>query len=168
MSNKLFRAQKFYKATKMYIRVFEFYKSKDSKGNYIKEDSTTDEFLEAIGKLRDLEKTNLTNLAVINLKQQQYGRVIEFCEKAIDLHTHASSENYTPCLIKAYFLLGKALIEHTEYTKAITALEKLVQLATDNNDEEVKVEATKELNRAKAKVKQYKNKFANMAKKMFQ
>ena len=52
----------------MNIRVYEFYKSKDSKGNYIKEDSTTDEFLEAIGKLRELEKTNLTNLAVINLK----------------------------------------------------------------------------------------------------
>lgn len=106
----------------MYIRVYEFYKSKDSKGNYIKEDSTTDEFLEAIGKLRELEKTNLTNLAVINLKQQQYGRVIEFCEKAIGLE----GESYTPTLIKAYFLLGKALIENTEYTKAATALEKLV------------------------------------------
>ena len=52
----------------MYIRIFEFFKSKDSKGNYSKEDSSTDEFREAIMKLRELEKTNLTNLAVINLK----------------------------------------------------------------------------------------------------
>ena len=68
ISNKLFRAQKFYKAAKIYIRIFEFFKSKDSKGNYSKEDSTTDEFLEAIARLKELEKTNLTNLAVINLK----------------------------------------------------------------------------------------------------
>ena len=68
ISNKLFRAQKFYKAAKIYIRIFEFFKSKDSKGNYLKEDSTTDEFLEAIERLKELEKTNLTNLAVINLK----------------------------------------------------------------------------------------------------
>ena len=44
ISNKLFRAQKFYKAAKMYIRIFEFFKSKDSKGNYSKEDSSTEEF----------------------------------------------------------------------------------------------------------------------------
>ena len=81
----------------------------------------------------------------------QYGRCIDFCEKAIDLE----GDNYTPTLIKAYFLLGKALIEHTEYTKAAEKLEKLVQLATDNSDEEVKAEATNELNRAKAKKKQY-------------
>ena len=148
----------------MYIRIFEFFKSKDSKGNYSKEDSSTEEFQEAILKLRELEKTNLTNLAVINLKQMQYGRCIDFCEKAIELE----GENYTPTLIKAYFLLGKALIEHTEYTKAATTLEKLVQLATDNSDEEVKTEATNELNRAKAKKKQYQDKFAAMAKKMFQ
>ncbi len=162
-SNKLFKAQKFYKAAKMYIRIHDFFKSKDSKGNYIKEDSTTDEFLEAIGKLRELEKTNLTNLAVINLKQIQYGRCIDFCERAITLEGDA----YTPCLIKAYFLMGKALIDHTEYSKAETCLEKLVQLAEANNDTEVKDEAQKELNRAKAKTKQYKDKFAAMAKKMF-
>lgn len=64
-------------------------------------------------------------------------------------------DNYTPTLVKAYFLLGKALIEHTEYTKAKSCLEKLVQVATDNNDEEVKQEAEKELARANQKVKQY-------------
>lgn len=37
---------------------------------------------------------------------------------------------YTPTLIKAYFLMGKALIEHTEYTKAKETFEKLVDLAT--------------------------------------
>ena len=79
----------------------------------------------------------------------QYGRCAEFCEKAIELE----GDNYTPTLIKAYFLLGKSLIEHTEYTKAKTALEKLVQLATDNNDDEVMVEARKELNRANAKIR---------------
>jgi hypothetical protein len=68
ISNKLFGAQKFYKAAKIYIRIFEFFKSKDSKGNYSKEDTTVPAFLEAIGKLKELEKTNLTNLAVINLK----------------------------------------------------------------------------------------------------
>lgn len=151
ISNKLFKAQKFYKAAKMYIRIYDFYKSKDSKGNYIKEDSTTEEFLDAIKKLGELEKTNLTNLAVINLKQQQYARCIDFCERAIELEKDA----YTPCLIKAYFLMGKALIEHTEYQKAATNLEKLVQLAAENDDEEVKIEAQKELNRAKAKTKQY-------------
>lgn len=63
--------------------------------------------------------------------------------------------------------MGKALIENTEYSKAQTSLEKLVELATENNDEEVLAEAQKELNRAKAKTKQYKDKFAAMAKKMF-
>jgi tetratricopeptide (TPR) repeat protein len=67
----------------------------------------------------------------------QYGRCIDFCERAIALE----GDNYTPCLIKAYFLMGKALIDHTEYSKAVACLEKLVQLATDNDDSEVKVEA---------------------------
>lgn len=62
-------------------------------------------------------------------------------------------ENYTPTLIKAYLLLGKALIEHTEYTKAASSLEKLVELATSNEDEQIVTEATNELNRAKAKKK---------------
>ena len=163
ISTKLFKDQKYYKAAKVYIKIYEFFKSKDSKGNYIKEDSTTDEFKEAINKLRELEKTNLTNLAIINLKQQQYARCIEFCERAIELE----EGKYTPTLIKAQFLMGKALIENTEYSKAQTSLEKLVELATENNDEEVLAEAQKELNRAKAKTKQYKDKFAAMAKKMF-
>ena len=66
----------FYKAAKMYIRIHDFFKSKDAKGNYIKEDDTTEEFKESIEKLAELEKTNLTNLAVINLKQMQYARCI--------------------------------------------------------------------------------------------
>lgn len=164
ISNKFFRNQMFYKAAKMYIRIHDFFKSKDSKGNYIKEDATTEEFQEAIKKLQELEKTNLTNLAVINLKQMQYARCVEFCEKAIALE---GEDAYTTVSIKAYFLMGKALIDHTEYTKAIKCLEKLVQLATDNNDDPVREEAQKELNRAKAKTKQYQDKFAAMAKKMF-
>jgi len=164
VSNRFFRNAMLYKAAKIFIRIHDFFKSKDAKGNYIKEDSTTDEFLEAIGKLRELEKTNLTNLAVINLKQMAYGRCVEFCEKAIGLE---GDDAYTTVSIKAYFLMGKALIDHTEYTKAITCFEKLVALAEANNDDAVRDEATKDLNRAKAKTKQYKDKFAAMAKKMF-
>ena len=69
VSNKFFRNSMFYKAAKMYIRIHDFFKSKDAKGNYIKEDDTTEEFKESIKKLAELEKTNLTNLAVINIKQ---------------------------------------------------------------------------------------------------
>mmetsp|Transcript_29451 Transcript_29451/g.39174 ORF Transcript_29451/g.39174 Transcript_29451/m.39174 type:complete len:124 (+) Transcript_29451:745-1116(+) len=122
----------FYKAAKMYIRIHDFFKSKDAKGNYIKEDDTTEEFKESITKLAELEKTNLTNLAVINLKQQEYARCVEFCEKAIELE---GPDSFSTVSIKAYFLMGKALIEHTEYTKAQTCLEKLVALATINNDD---------------------------------
>lgn len=68
ISTKLFKAQKLYKAAKIYIRIHDFFKSKDSKGNFSKEE-ITEEFTEAITKLRELEKTNLTNLAVINIKQ---------------------------------------------------------------------------------------------------
>lgn len=68
ISTKLFKDAKYYKAAKLYIRIYEFFKSKDSKGNFIKEDSSTEEFQEAIKRLVELEKTNLTNLAVINLK----------------------------------------------------------------------------------------------------
>ena len=120
-----------YKAAKIYICIYDFFKSKESKGNYVKEDSSTEEFKQAILRLEELEKTNLTNLAVINLKQQQYGRTIEFCEKAINLEGEGS---YTPTLIKAYFLMGKALIENTEYTKAKDAFEKLAKISTENND----------------------------------
>lgn len=101
---------------------------------------------------------------MINLKQTQYKRCIDFCEKAIELE---GEDAFTTCSIKAYFLMGKALIDHTEYTKAITCFEKLVQLSEANNDEQVREEAQKELNRANAKTKQYKDKFAAMAKKMF-
>ena len=164
ISTKLFKAQRLYKAAKIYIRIHDFFKSKDSKGNFIKEDDTQPEFIESIEKLKELEKTNLTNLAVINLKQGQHGRTVEFCLKAIELEPKGA---YTPTLVKAYFLMGKALIEHTEYTKAKEAFEKLVELATANSDEPVAQEATAELSRAKAKIKQYQDKFAAMAKKMF-
>ena len=121
----------FYKAAKMYIRIHDFFKSKDAKGNYIKEDDTTEEFKESIKKLAELEKTNLTNLAVINIKQQQYARCVEFCQKAIDLE---GADTYSTVNIKAYFLMGKALIDHTEYTKAQECLQKLCDLASANTD----------------------------------
>ena len=95
----------------------------------------------------------------------QYGRCVDFCDKAIELE---GEDSYTPTLIKAYFLKGKALIENTEYSKAKTSFEKLVEIATAKDDQEVVTEATNELNRAKAKIKAYQDKFAAMAKKMFQ
>jgi len=65
----------------------------------------------------------LTNLAVINFKQMQFARCVEFCEKALQLEGECS---FTPVAIKAYFIMGKALIDHSEYAKAQTCLEKLV------------------------------------------
>ena len=47
---------------------------------------------------------------------------MEFCTRAIELE----EGKYSPTVIKAHFLLGKAQIEHTEYTKATQTLEKLV------------------------------------------
>ena len=49
--------------------------------------------------------------------------------------------------------MGKALIDHTEYTKAQECLQKLCDLASANTDGQVLAEAQKELNRAKAKSK---------------
>ena len=44
ISNKLFKAQKLYKAAKIYIRLHDFFKGRDSKGNFCKEDTSTEEF----------------------------------------------------------------------------------------------------------------------------
>ena len=95
---------------------------------------------------------NLTNLAVVSLKQKSFQQAVVWCDEALQVD-HRS--------VKAQYLKGKALLELTDYTKAIEVLRGLLEQDAENK------EAAHLLQKAQSQLKQYQDKTAAMAKKMF-
>ena len=152
ISTKLFKAQKYYKAEKMYKRMDQYFKAKDFKGNFCKEDDTTTDYRDGMVHLENFQLTNSSNLAVVSLKREHYDECIKFCDEAIDVdHKH----------VKAIFLKGKAYIGKQDYLKAIEAFKDVLEFDPDNTD------APKEIQRAQVMQKKYDEKSTAMAKKMF-
>ena len=86
------------------------------------------------------------------MKRKLYDDCIKYCNEAIELdHKH----------IKALYLKGKAFIEKTEYVKAIEEFKNILEIEDDNKD------AISALQRAQKLYKQYEDKSAVIAKKMF-
>lgn len=69
ISGKMFKAQKYQKAEKIYKRMNHFFKGKDAKNNFCKENEQSVEYRDAIDELDLIAKSNLTNIAVVCLKQ---------------------------------------------------------------------------------------------------
>ena len=113
ISSKLFRVNKLNKARKIYHRIYESFKNRESAKNFHKEDETTKEFKEARKILNEQEMTSMTNLALVYLKEKKYDQCIDVCDRALEVDN---------TIHKAYFYKGKALTEKTDYQKAIDVL----------------------------------------------
>ena len=102
ISSKLFKMQKYTKARKIFQRINESFKNRESAKNFCKEDNTTTEFKQARQTLDELELQNMTNLALCHLKEQNLNLCIDTCEKALTVD---------PLCHKAIFLKGRAFCE---------------------------------------------------------
>ena len=111
----------------------EFFKGNEAKNNFVKEDAESEECKECAATLDGLRKVNLTNLAVICIKKKESQKVVDYCDECLKLD---------PSHIKAMFLKGRALIEMTEFKKAIEAFTALLDIEPDH------AEAKNELKRA--------------------
>jgi len=72
VSAKCFKAGKFDKACKIYKSIKKFFDSKDVRNNFCKEDEQTTDYRDSMEELEQMSTTNLTNLAVVMLKQSNY------------------------------------------------------------------------------------------------
>ena len=66
-----------------------FFRSKDAKNNFSKEDENTTMFRDGILELENLSKTVLCNLCVIHLKNKSWKEVVKF-----------ANDVRIPCLIE--------------------------------------------------------------------
>ena len=140
------------KALKLYTKVHSYFRTKDAKNNYQKEDDTTEEFQRITKELDVLNKTCLVNICVINSRRNEWKDVIKYADEAL-----TTDSQY----VKALFHKGRAQLELTEYALAIETLVKANTLEPDN------VEVRKELARADLASKTHKDKEVKMFKKMF-
>lgn len=92
-----------------------YFRTKDAKNNFQKEDETDPSFIQATAELEVISKTTLTNLCVIMARRKDWREVIKFADEALLV-----DDKYS----KAYFHKGRALLEVTEYPGAILSLRK--------------------------------------------
>jgi tetratricopeptide (TPR) repeat protein len=125
ISTRLFKAQKYKKAEKVYRRIDKVFKQKDFRNTFCQEDDRTTIYRDAVETLSNLLLINCTNLAVVCLKQSNLKDALNFCDEALE-NDHRS--------IKALYLKGKVLVEMTEFAKAISVLQDLLEIEPDNKD----------------------------------
>lgn len=125
ISTRLFKAQKYKKAEKIYRRIDKVFKQKDFRNTFCREDDRTTVYRDAVETLSNLLLINCTNLAVVCLKQSNLKDALKFCDEALE-NDHRS--------IKALYLKGKVLVEMTEFAKAISVLQDLLEIEPDNKD----------------------------------
>lgn len=119
----------------------------------MKEDEQNTEYRDAMDELDRLGKINVTNLAVVKLKQKNYPKCVEYCDEALKIdHKHP----------KALFIKARAYTEQMEYKQAIETFEDLMLHHPDHQ------EGKTELNKVKIMLKKYEDKSNAMAKKMFE
>lgn len=105
-ATRLFKEGNIGKAEKLYLKINKYFKSKDTKGNFLKEDENTTDYRHAADDLDALCAQNLTNLAVVYLKRQKYEEVLDFCDQALKIdHT----------TVKALYLKARALAAKSNY-----------------------------------------------------
>mmetsp|Transcript_6442 Transcript_6442/g.5748 ORF Transcript_6442/g.5748 Transcript_6442/m.5748 type:complete len:124 (-) Transcript_6442:106-477(-) len=123
MASKFYQANNQKKALKLYLRMNQYFRSKDAKNNFQKEDEDSIEFKENTAKLDMMNKQNLCNLCVLYLKQQDWENVTKYANDALEV------DNKFP---KALFLLARAQVETTEYEKSISTLTYLLEYDPQN------------------------------------
>jgi tetratricopeptide (TPR) repeat protein len=89
---------------------------------------------------------------VIHSKNKDWREVIRYADEALLAE---------PCLVKALYHKGRALLELTEYQQAIEVLSKAVECDPSN------VDVKRELARAETALKAYQDRQTKMFQKMF-
>jgi tetratricopeptide (TPR) repeat protein len=87
-----------------------FFKSKDPKTNYTEQNETSEDYINGIKCLEDLQKTNLSNIANTYFKMKENKKCIETCEALLVLD---------PRSVKALYWRGRAYAEEADYDEAI-------------------------------------------------
>lgn len=113
IATDLFKKGNFAKALKVYGKVHSYFRTKDAKNNFQKEDETTEEFLRLTQDLDVINKTTLTNICVIHSKSKAWKEVLKYADEAL-----LTDSNYP----KALYHKGKAQIELSDFTHAIETL----------------------------------------------
>ena len=103
MANDFLKSGNARKALKCYNKVHMYFRTKDAKNNFQKEDETTEEFLSCTRDLDILHKTTLTNMCVINARNKDWLDVIKFADEAL--------EKVDAAYVKALFHKGRAQLE---------------------------------------------------------
>lgn len=129
--------------------MYSHFNLKDIYNNINHEDENSEEYKQAKEELDKIQIQTLTNILVVRTKMKDWKDIIEISDKALQLE---------PENVKALFFRGRALLNLTEYEKAIEIFNKL--LAMDNAN----VDAAKELARAKKERKAYEEKCKNLFK----
>jgi len=142
----------FRKAEKVYGKVHSYFRTKDAKNNFQKEDETEERYIALTKDLDTLHKTTLSNICVIQSKLKDWKNVIKFADEALSVDSH---------YLKAQYHKGRALVETLDYAGAIEVLQGA--LAADPSNAEVR----RELARAEAEMKRYQDREQKMFQRMF-
>ena len=73
------------KAKKMYGRINQYFRSKDAKNNFSKEDENTVDFRNGKDELEAISKVVLSNICVIHLKNKEWKDVIKFADDVFQM-----------------------------------------------------------------------------------
>ena len=125
IATDLFKKGNFAKALKVYGKVHSYFRTKDAKNNFQKEDETTEEFLRLTQDLDVINKTTLTNICVIHSKSKAWKEVLKYADEAL-----LTDSNYP----KALYHKGKAQIELSDFTHAIETLKLAAQMDLGNSE----------------------------------
>ena len=125
IATDLFKKGNFAKALKVYGKVHSYFRTKDAKNNFQKEDETTEEFLRLTQDLDVINKTTLTNICDIHSKSKAWKEVLKYADEAL-----LTDSNYP----KALYHKGKAQIELSDFTRAIETLNLAAQLDPENSE----------------------------------
>lgn len=140
------------KALKLYLKVHSYFRTKDARNNFQKEDETTEAYQAFSKELEALNQTCLANVCVIQGKRKDWREVIRYADEAL---------TGDPLFVKALYHKGRALLEMTEYQAAIEVLTKASECDPGN------AEVKRELVRAETALKGYQDRQAKMFQKMF-
>jgi tetratricopeptide (TPR) repeat protein len=152
LATEFFKRGDYKKALKHYQKVNSYFRTKDAKNNFQKEDEGEEGYVRVAAELDTVNKTCLTNMCVIQARAREWREVVKHAEEALTVDTQ---------YVKALYHKGRAHLELTEYPAAIEALAKANTLEPQN------AEVKKELARADNLMRAYKEKEAKMFQKMF-
>lgn len=125
IATDLFKKGNFLKALKVYGKVHSYFRTKDAKNNFQKEDETTEEFIRLTQDLDVINKTTLTNICVIHSKNKAWKEVLKYAEEAL-----LTDPNYP----KALYHKGKAQIELSDFIHALESLNLAAQFDPGNSE----------------------------------